>query len=194
MGIPFTRDEQDRLTKYYKLVLQWNDRLHLTTLTEPIQFFNRHILESDFARALLASSVEEVWDLGSGLGVPGIPLAVFRSDLTIKLVESKRAKVIFLEEVVSILGLKNVEVIGSRIEEIVHFSEKSCLIARAVERMEKLVQEIVIFGRNCRQMVFLASPDLGISLKSFVGPDFSFRLIPIPGSENRVVITLIRST
>ncbi|MBS1789836.1 MAG: 16S rRNA (guanine(527)-N(7))-methyltransferase RsmG [Acidobacteria bacterium] len=194
IGIPFTDDEQDRLTRYYRSVLQWNDRLHLTTLTEPFQFFHRHIFESDFAETFIVSSVEEVWDLGSGLGVPGMLLAILRPDLKINLVESKRVKVIFLEDVISTLNLRNVKVIGSRIEEIASFPSNSCLIARAVERMEKMVRQIVILGENCRQIVFLGSRDLGDAVKSMAEPGFSLQLIPIPGSESRFVLSLVRST
>lgn len=193
-GIPFTLEEQSCLTKYYKSVLQWNDRLHLTTLTEPSQFFHRHILESDFAGAFIVSAVEEVWDLGSGLGVPGIPLSILRPDLKINLVESKRGKVIFLEDLVSLLDLKNVNVVGSRIEEIVEVRANSCLVARAVERMEKMVQRILLLGESSRQIIFLASENLGGIVKSLAGPRFAVRLIPIPGSESRFVISLLRST
>src|SRR5262245_29979262 len=114
----FTEAEADLLSKYYELVLKWNKRLHLTTLTQPQEFFERHILESAFAEILILPSVNQVWDLGSGLGVPGIVIAVLRPDLAVHLVEASLNKSLFLEEATVQLGLKNVDVIKSRFEEL----------------------------------------------------------------------------
>src|ERR1044071_3066172 len=87
-GAPFSESEIRSLLLYFELVLKWNPRLHLTTLVDPQQFFQFHILESDFAASLLLPSVTRLWDLGSGLGIPGIPIAILRPDLPVHLVEA----------------------------------------------------------------------------------------------------------
>lgn len=193
-GAGFSDLELDRLKSYYDLVLKWNTRLHLTTLTTPSQFFHRHIYESDFAETFISPSIEQVWDLGTGLGIPGIPLAVLRPDLAVNLVESKRGKVIFLEEVVSALNLTNTKVIGARIESIGQLPANSCLIARAVEKMEGVISEMIVRGRNCRQMIVLGAEDLGEKFREASEPGFQVQLAPIPGSERRFVINAISST
>lgn len=190
----FSGLERERLVKYYELVLKWNARLHLTTLTDPEQFFHRHIFESDFAEVFILPSVNEVWDLGTGLGIPGIPLSIFRSELAVKLVESRRNKVIFLEEVVSSLKLTNAGVIGARIESLDNPPEKSCLIARAVEQMGGIVSEMAVLGENCRQMLVLGSEELGLSFQSKVNGKFRVELKPIPGSDHRFIISAERFT
>lgn len=190
----FSDLERERLVKYYELVLKWNPRLHLTTLAGPEEFFHRHIFESVFAEAFILPSVEEVWDLGTGLGIPGIPLSIIRAELAVKLVESRRNKVIFLEEVVSSLKLTNAGVIGARIESLDNPPEKSCLIARAVEQMEGIVSEMVVLGENCRQMLVLGSEELGLSLQAQVDGRFRVELKPIPGSDHRFVINAERFT
>src|SRR5215475_8203011 len=120
LNIPecFAPPKIDLLSKYYELVLKWNKRLHLTTLTQPQEFFERHILESTFSESLILPSVNQVWDLGSGLGVPGMVIAILRPDLIAHLVEANRNKALFLEEAAAHLNLKNVEVIESRLEAI----------------------------------------------------------------------------
>ncbi|MCI0665770.1 MAG: class I SAM-dependent methyltransferase, partial [Acidobacteria bacterium] len=115
-GQGFSEAEIDLLSKYYDLVLKWNKRLHLTTLTQPREFFERHILESAFSESLILPSVNQVWDLGSGLGVPGMVIAILRPDLDVRLVEASRNKALFLEEVDVSLNLKNLRVIESRFE------------------------------------------------------------------------------
>src|SRR5262245_44317249 len=91
-GKGFSQTEIDSLSKYYELVLKWNPRLHLTTLIQPQAFFDRHIFESAFSASLLSPSINQIWDLGSGLGAPGMILAILRPDLAIHLVESSRNK------------------------------------------------------------------------------------------------------
>ena len=131
-----TEAEVDLLSEYYELVLKWNKRLHLTTLTQPQEFFERHILESAFSESLILSSVNQVWDLGSGLGVPGMVIAILRPDLDVCMVEASRNKTLFLEEAAAHLNLKNVKVIESRFESIERAPEESCLTVRAIEKMD----------------------------------------------------------
>ncbi|MGH9800506.1 MAG: 16S rRNA (guanine(527)-N(7))-methyltransferase RsmG [Blastocatellia bacterium] len=193
-GAAFSDLERERLLKYYELVLKWNARLHLTTLTEPSQFFHRHIFESDFAETFILPSSESLWDLGTGLGIPGIPVAILRPELVVNLVESRRGKVIFLEEVISALSLTNARVVESRIESIANLPSKTCLIARAVEHMEDVVFRMVFLGTGCRQMMFLGSEELGLLFQSKVKASFRVELIPIPESDRRFVISAESST
>ncbi|MGH9428634.1 MAG: RsmG family class I SAM-dependent methyltransferase, partial [Terriglobia bacterium] len=60
-GKGFSDAEIDLLPSYYDLVLKWNHRLHLTTLTQPQEFFERHILESAFSESLILPVVNQVW-------------------------------------------------------------------------------------------------------------------------------------
>lgn len=188
-GAAFSESELEQLKKYYALVLKWNSRLHLTTETDPSCFFNRHIFESDFAETFISPSVAEVWDLGTGLGVPGIPLAILRPDLTIHLVESKRGKAIFLEEVASILNLSNVSVVQGRIEELKEFPKNSCLIARAVEQMESVVFEMMRLGENCRQIIVLGAEELSKRFCKDSSSNFHVHTAAIPGSVRKFVIS-----
>ena len=193
-GIAFSDLERERLAKYYELVLKWNARLHLTTLTDPNQFFHRHIFESDFAETFISPSVEQLWDFGTGLGIPGIPLTIFRPELAAHLVESRRNKIIFLEEAVSSLNLANAKVVEARIETLGDLPENTCLIARAVEQMEGVVSEMVAIGKNCRQIMVLGSEELGLSFQSKVNDRFRVELNPIPDSDCRFVISAERFT
>lgn len=193
-GMEFSDLELERLASYYQMVLKWNPRLHLTTLTEPAQFFHRHIFESDLAETFLEPSVRQVWDLGTGLGIPGIPLAILRPSVEVSLVESKRGKIVFLEEAVSGLKLTNARVLGQRIESLGDFPEGSALIARAVEQMDEIVSGMISSGRNCRQILILGSENLGEKFRKAAADCFKVDLIPLPGSERRFLINAISST
>ncbi len=193
-GAFFSKQEIELFLAYYELVLKWNARLHLTTLIDPAAFFHRHILESDFAASYILPTVRYVWDLGSGLGVPGIPISVLRPDLNVNLVEAKSSKKIFLEEVIASLQLTNVTAIGLRIESLSDLPEESCLIARAVEQMESLTPKIIAIGANCQQIIFLGSNDLGKAIKASMSAEKQMKEVFIPGKGYGSLINLISST
>jgi 16S rRNA (guanine527-N7)-methyltransferase len=186
----------DLLSKYYELVLKWNKRLHLTTLTRPGEFFERHILESAFSESLILPSVNQVWDLGSGLGVPGMVIAILRPDLDLNLVEISHLKALFLEEAAAHLSLNNVKVVESRFESVECLSEESCLTVRAIERMEKMIPEILRLGANSSQILILGAKNLEEKARALLPIDDMRKIecLLIPGSNRRYLINIFRST
>ncbi|MBO0857511.1 MAG: 16S rRNA (guanine(527)-N(7))-methyltransferase RsmG [Chloracidobacterium sp.] len=185
----------DLLSKYYELVLKWNKLLHLTTLTQPQEFFERHILESAFSESLILPQVKQVWDLGSGLGVPGMVIAILRPDLSAHLVEANHKKALFLEEAAAYLNLKNVRVVDSRFEVLKDPPEKSCLIARALEKMEKMIPDILRLGARSSQILIFGGKTLEEKIRAFIIDDNRrIKSSLIPGSNHRYLINIYRST
>ena len=193
-GAPFSDLEVHRFLLYYELVLKWNPRLHLTTLVDPILFFQRHLLESDFAASLINSDVSGVWDLGSGLGVPGIPVAILKPTLSVNLVEAKRPKAIFLEEAINSLDLRDVKVLNTKIESLERLPEGSCLMARAVEKMAELIPEMIGIGGASSQLLLFGAASLEEIVKSHMSDGFKVELHQLPNSDNRYLFNVYRST
>lgn len=193
-GKEFSETEAYLLSSYYELALKWNNRLHLTTLTQPQDFFERHILESAFSESWILPVVNRIWDLGSGLGAPGMVIAILRPDLSVHLVEASRNKAIFLREVVGTLGLNNAEVIESRFEAIEPVPEKSCLTVRAIEAMERLIPEILKVGSKASQIMVFGSKRLGERARELSGIQRQIECLLIPGSDSRYIINILRST
>jgi 16S rRNA (guanine(527)-N(7))-methyltransferase RsmG len=182
------------LSQYYGLVLKWNIRLHLTTLTSPAEFAERHIGESFLAASKIIDPIEEVWDLGTGLGIPGIPIAIFRPDLAVKLVESNRAKAIFLEEAASDLRLSNLNVLRKRIESLDELAEVACITLRAVEQMEKILLEVFEVGSRASQILIYGNTQTELLMRDLAGREGRIFSSVIPGSERRLLIEFIRFT
>lgn len=193
-GRPFSDTEIEQFLNYYNLVLKWNSRLHLTTLSDPKSFFERHLRESEFAETFLLPEITQVWDLGSGLGIPGIPLAILRKDLPVTLVESKRRKAIFLEEVAFSLNLTKLAVANLRIETLSTLPPRSCLAARAVEQMGSLIPAMIRIGSNCAQMLFFGSEKLEESILADFPDGFELKMISLPDSDHRFLVSLTCST
>ncbi len=192
--IEFSDSEIDLLSRYYGLVLKWNKLLHLTTLTQPQEFLERHILESAFSESMILPSVNQVWDIGSGLGVPGMVIAILRPDLSVHMIEASRKKAVFLEETATDLRLKNIKIIESRFEYLESIPEGSCLTVRAIEGMEKLIPEIMRAGEEASQILLLGAKSLEEKARGFLSVQEQMESSLIPGSERRYVMNIFRST
>jgi 16S rRNA (guanine(527)-N(7))-methyltransferase RsmG len=121
----------EQLYRHYELLLHWNERMNLTTVRPGAEAVIRHYCESLFFAAHLPAEKESirVFDLGSGGGFPGFPMAVLKPGWRVALVESHKRKAVFLRE--SARDLSNVSVISERFEEISETAD--WVIARAVD-------------------------------------------------------------
>lgn len=182
------------LEQYYGLVLKWNPILHLTTLTKPVEFVQRHFAESAFVTEHLASNAAHVFDLGSGLGVPGIPLSILRPTLPVTLVEANHRKAVFLEEVVDRLRLKQIRVQASRLEALQHLPENTVLTARAIDKMTALLPQILRLSAIASQTLLLGGEDMSNAIAQHLPKFLQLQQIQLFGSDARYLFILQRST
>lgn len=117
-GIEFDPGDLDRLGLYLALLLEANRSFNLTSITDPDAAWERHVLDSLTLLPLLAELPDgaRVIDVGSGGGVPGIPLAITMPRVCFTLLEATGKKAAFLSRTVAALGLTNVEVVHDRAE------------------------------------------------------------------------------
>jgi 16S rRNA (guanine527-N7)-methyltransferase len=107
-----------QIQQYIKILLQWNEKINLTAIRDPLEILNRHFCESMYAAAAVPVENGRLADVGSGGGFPGIPLKIIRPNLQVFLIESNIKKATFLAEVIRELGLTDARVIVSRYEEL----------------------------------------------------------------------------
>lgn len=160
LGVTLTQDQLARLGDYLARLLAMNERVNLTAVTDPISVWTRHALDGLSIVPALAElpAGAEVLDVGSGGGVPGIPLAIARPDLRVTLLEATQKKAIFLADVARALGLDNVSVIAERAEQV-QDSELTgafdAVTARAVAKLAVLVPWTAPFARDGARLVFI---------------------------------------
>jgi len=127
----------DRLLDYLTLLVRWNATYNLTAIRDPDEMVPKHLLDSlaiaPFVHASLA-------DIGSGAGLPGIPLALALPDLDVTVVESNGKKARFLREAQRHLGLKNLHVAESRAESVQAPAQFDCLVSRAFGSLAEFVR------------------------------------------------------
>lgn len=113
-GLIYPSDYPDKILEYYQLLIRWNQKTNLTTLTEPQDFIYKHILDSLYPAKFLAPGT--LVDVGSGAGFPGLPLKMLQPMLMLTMLEASAKKVAFLEHCSRELAVE-AEIIHGRAEE-----------------------------------------------------------------------------
>ncbi len=142
-GIDLTQEQLEQFEIYYELLVDWNQRVNLTAITDREQVFYKHFFDS-LSLSFCVSLENEVKlaDIGSGAGFPGVPLAIAFPNIKVTIVDSLQKRITFLEHLIERLNLKHVQCIHGRAEEIgrnENYREQFNLVtARAVARLQVL--------------------------------------------------------
>jgi 16S rRNA (guanine527-N7)-methyltransferase len=140
---------------YLELILKWNAKFNLTAVREPEQIVTRHFGEGVLAAGHVPNGARTLMDLGSGVGIPGVPIAITRPEVAVTLVEAHGKKAAFLREVVRSLGL-NATVRAERAESV---AEQFDVVAlRAVERMGEVLPVALKRVREGGRILVLSGP------------------------------------
>ncbi|MDQ3229236.1 MAG: 16S rRNA (guanine(527)-N(7))-methyltransferase RsmG [Pseudomonadota bacterium] len=126
------------LLAYLALLVRWNNSYNLTAIRDPREMVDKHLLDSLAMHAHAASGA--LADLGSGAGLPGIPLAIAQPALQVTLVESNGKKARFMREAVRVLGLDNARVAESRAEALDEPGKYDYITARALATLRGIVE------------------------------------------------------
>ena len=116
IDIVFNDKQIEQFYKYMNLLLEWNEKINLTAITEKKDVILKHFIDS----LTISKYIEEnstLVDIGTGAGFPGIPIKIYRPDVKVTLVDSLNKRINFLNEIISELELKDINTIHSRVEE-----------------------------------------------------------------------------
>ncbi len=166
--LELTDEQLAAMEAHYALLLRWNRTINLTTVTELHEAAVRHYCESLFLASYLEG--QTAVDIGSGAGFPGIPVAIYRPELRIDLVESHQRKAVFLRE--ASRDLANIKVLAVRGESLT--TQYDWMISRAVEPSAVLALRV-----SRRYALLLGAEDAAI-----IAAD---NRITLPWGHNRVL-------
>lgn len=134
LGLMASTQQVDRFSQYLEMLDEWNQTYNLTAVRDPARMVTHHLLDS--LAVLEYCQGDQLMDLGSGAGLPGIPLAIQRPDWQFQLVDSNGKKTRFLQHVVRRLALANVTVARERGETVDgHFNT---IVVRAFGSLRKI--------------------------------------------------------
>ena len=139
LGITLSTYQLDKLEKFYKLLVEWNNKINLTRIIDKEDVYLKHYYDSlTINKVIDLNEVETLCDVGSGAGFPGIVLKIFYPHLKITLVDSLQKRVNYLNEIIKELDLKDIKAIHVRGED---YKEKFDVVtSRAVANIEKLMK------------------------------------------------------
>ncbi len=143
LNITLTSEQLNQLDEYYHLLIEWNEKINLTRITEEKDVYLKHFYDSlTLSRVINLDQELKLCDIGTGAGFPGLVLKIVFPKLKITLVDSLLKRIKFLDIVINKLNLSNIETVHSRAEDYVKFHKKEfdIVTSRAVSRLNNLLE------------------------------------------------------
>ena len=146
--VELNEEKIEKFYNYMELLIEWNEKMNLTAITEPNDIILKHFIDSITIEKYVEKDANLI-DVGTGAGFPGIPLKIVRDDVQITLMDSLNKRIKFLEEVIKTDDLKNIDAIHSRAEELSrnkYFRESfDYATSRAVASLNVLLEYMLPF-------------------------------------------------
>ena len=145
MGLDVSLEAQQKLLQYLSLLSKWNKVYNLTAVRDPLEMVKLHLLDS--LSVLPHIQAENLLDVGSGGGLPGIVLAICLPQLKVTTIDTVQKKTIFMRQVKGELSLNNLEVIHARVENYQPSEKFDAIISRAFSEVPlfiKLTRHLLI--------------------------------------------------
>lgn len=207
LNIELSQKQLQDFYDYMSLLLEWNKKINLTAITEIDEVILKHFIDSLTIAKYLKNS-DNLVDVGTGAGFPGIPIAIWNENINITLLDSLNKRILFLNDVINKLNLKNVKTIHGRAEEFGQNSkirEKYEIVtSRAVANLTTLSEyllPIVRVGGKCICMkgskIDQELDDAKFAIKEFGGKIEKIEKFVLPDSDierNIIIIKKIKET
>lgn len=208
LDIAFSPDKEDKLTGYMDEILELNQHINLTAITDRDEFIRKHYIDS-----LLCVSYDEfknaknIIDVGTGGGFPGVPLAIAFPEKNFVLIDSLNKRIKIINELCEKLGITNVRAVHGRAEELARKKEMrdsfDLCVSRAVANMSTLTEYCLPFVKKGGSFIAYKGPECGSEIAAasraikvlggrltheespvFEGSDFEHKLIFIKKEKN----------
>jgi len=138
MGLSTSEEERERLMKFLSLMVKWNAAYNLTAIRNPVEMVVKHLLDSIVILPYLTGA--RLLDVGTGPGLPGIPLAILQPEMEFTLLDANGKKIRFVRQAVLELGLKNIQPVQQRIEKYQPSERFDTITARAFTSLPRLFE------------------------------------------------------
>lgn len=165
LNIELNEEQKNKFIIYKKLLKEWNKKINITAITDDKEIDIKHFLDSLTPNITnLFEGEKSVIDIGTGGGFPGLPLKIVNPSLKVTLLDSLNKRIIFLNEVIKSLNLKDVKAIHGRAEELgrtVEYREKyHVCISRAVASLDTLSEYCIPFVKKGGYFISMKGPDV----------------------------------
>ena len=153
LNLDLDDDVLSKLAGFVALLEKWNRVYNLTAVRDPREMVTRHILDSLVVMPFLTRG--RLLDVGTGAGLPGLPVAIADPGLSVTLLDASAKKLRFVRQAVADLGLDNVEVVQARMQEYQPAHSFDMVISRAVASLDDLCRQTAHLVRPGGRMLFM---------------------------------------
>lgn len=164
-----TEKQVEMFNRYMEILLQWNQKINLTAITDRNEINIKHFVDS-LTISKYIDKKAKVIDIGTGAGFPGIPLKIADENLNVTLVDSLAKRVSFLNEVINELNLKEINAIHSRAEDLAHdanYRESyDVAVSRAVAKLSTLLEYMLPFVKVGGICICMKGPKISEELEN----------------------------
>ena len=192
LGLSLQQSQYDQLLEYLGLLQKWNQVYNLTAIDDPGKMLSHHLLDSLSLGPCLTGGIKML-DVGSGAGLPGIPLAIAMSETLWVMLDSNSRKTRFIRQAIVHCGLKNAQVVQSRVQDYHAPDSLDFIVSRAYAPLAEFCDSVAhLIGRNTRLVTMKA----GLKAEEagqLDGERFEFeeQSISVPGiGETRSLVTI----
>lgn len=209
LNLDLSDEQKSKFSIYKELLKEWNEKINITAITQDDEVDIKHFLDSltPLVTGLFQGN-KKIIDIGTGGGFPGLPLKIMNEDLQVSLLDSLNKRIIFLQEVIDQLGLKTIEAIHGRAEELSirpEYREKyDICISRAVASLDVLSEYCIPFVKVGGYFISMKGPEISEeiklsknAIKILGGKVVEEKLITIPKSDivhSLIIIEKIKHT
>ncbi len=138
LGLSTSHEQRQQLLTFVSLLHRWNQAFNLTAVREPLQMIDRHLIDSLSIAPYLAEG--SFLDVGTGAGLPGIPLAVFYPERRFCLLDSNQKRQIFVSQTVKSLALQNVDCVCQPVQTYQAAQKFSTILTRAFAPLNEMIR------------------------------------------------------
>jgi 16S rRNA (guanine527-N7)-methyltransferase len=178
IDLDLTKSQLVQFKQYYEILIEWNKKINLTAITDELEVYHKHFLDSVYLSKIVSLADQTLLDVGSGAGFPSLPLKIIYPHLNITIIDALSKRIKFLEYLTNKIGI-DVTLIHGRIEEYPNKESYDIVTARAVANLNMLSELCIPFvkkegffitpkGSNYQQEIddsMVALKELGVKQK-----------------------------
>lgn len=169
INIMLSEEQKEMFYEYMNILLDWNQKINLTTIIEPEDIIIKHFIDSLTVLKYIKNEKINIIDIGTGAGFPGIPIKIVNDLNNITLLDSLNKRIVFLQNVINELKLKDIVAVHSRAEEYIKLEKREIYdvaVSRAVANMSTLLEYLLPYVKINGICICMKGPNIEEELKN----------------------------